>query len=49
MPTDSFKNVDSKGNEKNKEDRRICLHSKRLGQEGFVGIKSKMTHEKKDN
>lgn len=49
MPTDSFKNVDGKGNEKNKEDGRMCLFLKRLGQEGFVGIKSRMTHEKKDN
>lgn len=47
MPTDSFKNVDSKGNEKNKEEGRMCLFLKRLGQEGFVDIRSRMTREKR--
>lgn len=39
--TDSFKNVDGKGNEKNEEEGRMWLFLKRLGQEGFVDIRSK--------
>lgn len=46
-PTGTFKNADSKGNVTNKEEGRTCLFLKRLGQEGFVDIRSRMTHEKR--